>query len=210
MEKRDSSADQGSLQTALAEREQLIADSLSRERALVEDSMSGLAERTAWWEDLITETRRGAYLTQLTSYQSMTRSMAGLLGGTIRDQAKLMIPFEIAEATKEFARFLGTRDPAALASSLKHALAAKQYAAAAKAGSQSGSSGQGGGGGLGGGGRGAATAEGKAQEESERRTRLIVNVGRQVGIVDTYEFARMLIAAINENIRDDVVLEVQT
>jgi hypothetical protein len=37
-----------------------------------------------------------------------------------------------------------------------------------------------------------------------------VNVGRQVGIVDTYEFARTIIDAINENIKDDVILEVQS
>ena len=37
---------------------------------------------------------------------------------------------------------------------------------------------------------------------------MIVNVGRQVGLIDTYEFTRGLIEAINENIGDDVVLEV--
>jgi len=135
--------------------------------------------------------------------------MAGLLGGSIRDQAKVMVPFEIAEATKEFARFLGTKDPAALASSLKHALAASQYAAAAKA---SAGATAGGGGSAGPGGQGAGSAPGTQGREDEpsHHTRLIVNVGRQVGIVDTYEFARTLIDAINENIKDDVILEVQS
>jgi hypothetical protein len=47
-----------------------------------------------------------------------------------------------------------------------------------------------------------------AGDDGSRHTRVIVNVGRQVGMVDTYEFARNLIDALNENLRDDVILEV--
>jgi hypothetical protein len=199
--------DNSALAAALAQREQMIADSLERERSLVEESLSQTAERTQWWDNMVTETRSGAWGMQLKSYQSMSRSMAGLLGGSIRDQAKLMVPFEIAEATKEFARFLGTKDPSALASSLKHALAARQYAAAAKA-----SAGAASGGGSAGGGASPTAKPGAQgnQDEQSRHARVIVNVGRQVGIVDTYEFARTIIDAINENIKDDVILEVQS
>jgi hypothetical protein len=199
--------DNTALASSLAERERMIADSLERERSLVEESLAETAERTRWWDNLVAETRSAAWTTQLKSYQSMSRSLAGLLGGSIRDQAKVMVPFEIAEATKEFARFLGTKDPSALASSLKHALAAKQYASAAKASAATSS-----GGGAAAGGAAAGQAPGTPGREAEpsHHTRLIVNVGRQVGIVDTYEFARTLIDAINENIKDDVILEVQS
>jgi hypothetical protein len=198
--------DNTALASALSQREQIIADSLGRERSLIEESLSQTAERTQWWDNMVAQTRAGAWGMQLKSFQSMSRSMAGLLGGSIRDQAKVMVPFEIAEATKEFARFLGTKDPSALASSLKHALAARQYAAAAKA-----SAGAASGGGSGGGGAPAAKpgAQGRPDEKSSH-ARVIVNVGRQVGIVDTYEFARTIIDAINENIKDDVILEVQS
>jgi hypothetical protein len=191
-----------SLAGLLADRRDLISTSLADESALVDQALADRAARTVWWESMITDNRRATDTAQLTSYGTMARSMAGLLGGSIRDQAKIMMPFEIAEATREFARFLSTRDPAALASSLKHALAAKQYAAAAKSG---------GGGESGGGGAPpsapAASQPGAANEPS-RQSRVIVNVGRQIGLVDTYEFARNLIDAINENLRDDVVLEV--
>jgi len=197
--------DISALQSALEQRQQLIADYTARERELVEASFSEMAERVQCWEGMITELRQNAHAQQLTSYKSLARSMGPLLGASIRDQAKVMIPFEIAESTKEFARFLGTKDPSALASSLKHALSARQYASAAKVGGASG-----GGGAARSGGGSAGPAGHSGGSEPSRHARVIVNVGRQVGVVDTYEFARTLIDAINENVGDDVVLEVSS
>lgn len=193
--------DTRNLEESLAERERLTSEFLKREQELCDRAGAERAERQAWWDGLVTQNRRESFSAQLGSYQSLTRSMGALLGASIAEQAKLMIPFEVAEATKEFARFLGSGDPAALASSLRHTLAARQYAAAAKTG---------GGGGHGGGGGGGGGDKRKTEAaDSDRKTaRVVVNVGRQVGMVDTYEFARGLIEAINENLADDVVLEV--
>lgn len=204
VEKTSTTFDNSALASALAEREQLLGESLAREQALLEQSFSDQAERTQAWEQTITDLKLSAQGDQLASYQSMANSLAGLLGGSIRDQAKVMVPFEIAEATREFARFLGTHDPTALAASLKHALAARQYAAAAKAGHPGGGESGGGGAGSGAGLKPAA----QLKEEEKRHARVVVNVGRRIGVVDTYEFARTLIDAINENLSDDVVLEV--
>ena len=190
------------LSNMLEERRRLFEDQLLWEREALEQSYTEMAERTQWWEGMITELRVSANAQQLSSYRSLAGSMSNLLGGSIRQQAKLMVPFEIAESTKEFARFLGTKDPSALASSLKHALAARQYAAAAK-------SSAGGSASVGGAASGApAATAAQGEEKPSRQARVIVNVDRQVGVVDTYEFARTLIDAINENVSDDVVLEV--
>jgi hypothetical protein len=202
-DEKTSGVELASLQSLLEERQSMMAAAFTQEIALADQAMADKATRLAWWEGMITDNRRSAEGAQLSSYSTMAKSLAGLLGGSIRDQAKIMVPFEIAEATREFGRFLSTRDPGALASSLKHALAAKQYAAAAK-------SGGGAEGSAGGGSASPPAASGSAAGNAEpsRQTRVIVNVGRQVGLVDTYEFARNLIDAINENMRDDVILEV--
>lgn len=192
--------DNRTLQETLLERERQMASHLAREREMVERSLAGRAERVRWWENMVANIKQSAHAEQLNSYRNLAGAMAGLLGTSIKDQAKIMIPFEVAEASKEFARFLGTGDPSALASSLKHTLAAKQYATAAKAASPSGAK-------SGGAGGGPAKSQGRPESE-EKKSRVVVNVGRQVGMVDTYEFARNLIEAINENIADDVVLEV--
>jgi len=192
--------DTKSYEDQLAERERISAEYLRREIDLTDRAGAERAERSAWWEDLVTKNRRESFGAQLSSYQSIAKSMATLLGASISEQAKVMVPFEIAEATKEFARFLGSGDPAALASSLRHTLAARQYAAAAKSGGGGGSGGAGGGGGE------KRRAEPAAPDR--KQARVVVNVGRQVGLVDTYEFARSLIESINENLSDDVILEV--
>lgn len=204
---KDQRIDTSALEAALEERQRLLEDYHTREFEFLEQTNSERAERVSWWEGVVSETRKNAYAQQLGSYKSLAGSMSSLLGASVTNQAKVMIPFEIAEATKEFARFLGTRDPRALASSLKHALAAKQYASAAKSGGASSGSGGGGAPGGMGGAKPAANEEPEAQK-ARRNARVIINVGRKVGVVDTYEFARTMIDAINENISDDVVLEV--
>jgi hypothetical protein len=198
--------DNSGVRAALSDRRSIINDYLASEKELLENSYLEKSERTKWWESTITDTRKNAWRSQMSSFKSLAGSMAGLLGSSIKDQAKIMVPFEVAEATKEFARFLGTKDPSALASSLKHTLAAKQYAAAAKSG---------GAGSTGGGGPSGTGPSNKAPVEqgTEKRTgtaRVVVNMDRQVAMVDTYEFARNLIDAINENISDDVFLEVSS
>jgi hypothetical protein len=89
--------------------------------------------------------------------------MGKLFGLGVREQSLLMIPFEIAEGVKEFAKFLGTGDPMALASSVQHGLAAALYAKAA--GTAGGGGGNAGGGGGGGGGAAAKTQAPVVQPE---------------------------------------------
>lgn len=198
--------DNGALREALEERRQLLAYHFSSESEMVEQALSERSQQVKWWEDTITRTRKDSWAQQLSSYHSLAGSLAGLLGASVKEQAKVMVPFEVAEATKEFARFIGSKDPSALASSLKHTLAAKQYAAVAKAGSAGSASG-GRAGGTGGE-RQDGVASSREEEARSRQARVIVNVGRKVGVVDTYDFARTIIDAINENIRDEVILEV--
>jgi hypothetical protein len=183
----------------MEERLGILAGGLAQEQELIDRSMAERSERMRWWEEMVSQNTAATSSKNLAAYQSVARSMAALLGGSIKDQAAIMVPFEIAESTQDFARFLGSGDPSALAASLQHALAAKQYATVAKTGG-------GGGGGHGGGGGGKREEAAPAPER--KATRVIVNVGRGVGVIDTYEFARGLIGAINENLRDDVVLEV--
>jgi hypothetical protein len=189
----------------MEERLGILAGGLAQEQELIDRSMAERAERMRWWEEMVSRNTAATSSKNLAAYQSVARSMAALLGGSIKDQAAIMVPFEIAESAQDFAKFLGSGDPTALAASLQHALAAKQYAAVAKTG-VGGGGGGGGGGGHGGGGGG--KREEAAPVPERKATRVIVNVGRGVGVIDTYEFARGLIGAINENLSDDVVLEV--
>jgi len=191
----------GVLRGEMEERLGILAGGLAQEQELIDRSMAERAERMRWWEEMVSQNTAATSSKNLAAYQSVARSMAALLGGSIKDQAAIMVPFEIAESAQDFAKFLGSGDPTALAASLQHALAAKQYATVAKTGVAGG-----GGGGHGGGGGGKREEAAPAPER--KPTRVIVNVGRGVGVIDTYEFARGLIGAINENLSDDVVLEV--
>ncbi len=195
-------SDMEALREMMDERAALLEQYLGSEREKLETSYSDKAGTVSRWESLISDLRQSSWSEQLSSYGKLAGSMATLLGGSVKDQAKVMIPFEIAEATKEFARFLGTKDPTALASSLKHALAAQQYAKAAKSGGGSVAGYR-----TGGQGSAAETAPSNSDPET-RQTRVVVDVGRNVGLIDTYDFARELIDAINENLSDDVILEV--
>jgi len=157
------------LEEELEAREQMLQDYAERERDHLAQTSEERAEKTIYWENLITQTKTQSQSLQVKSYASSAKIMAQFLGMGIREQALVMIPFEIAEATKEFARFLGTGDPMALASSLQHALAVKQYAEAASAG--------GGGHGGGGGGAGGVSrppAAPQAEEEPARTGRIII------------------------------------
>ena len=204
MNETDRPYDLSALAASFEERERLLAEHLARERELREQAAEERAERTRFWAELTSDLQQNAWSSQLGAFKSMAGSMAGLLGSSIKEQAKIMVPFELAEATREFARFLGSRDPGALASSLRHALAARQYAAVAKSAAGGAPSG----GGSAGGGRGGPAARAGDSEPSRGSARVIVNVGHQTALVDTYEFARTLIDAINENLDDDVILEV--
>jgi hypothetical protein len=161
------------LEEALQARESLVQDYADRENSIVAQASAERAQQTIYWENLITQTTLQAQSLQVKSYAASAKSMAAALGAGIRDQALLMIPFEVAEATKEFARFLSTGDPLALAASLQHALAVKQYAEAAGAGGKSG-----GGGGGGGGGAKAAGPE-SATTEPQRTGTIIIEGARR-------------------------------
>jgi len=159
------------LEEALQARESLIQDYADRENSILARANAERAQQTIYWENLITQTTLQAQSLQLKSYAASAKSMAKSLGEGIRAQALVMIPFEVAEATKEFARFLSTGDPLALASSLQHALAVKQYAEAAGAGGKSG------GGGGGGGGGGAKAPKPESATTEPQRTGMIIIEG---------------------------------
>jgi len=137
---------------------------------------------------------------EISAYQSAAGSMAKFLGAGIKEQALIMIPFEIAEATKEMADFLATKDPSHLAASLKHALAVKQYADAAKTSASGGGAGSGSGGGS-----STPTAE-PGRERIDRRARVVVNVGDGV-VINPKEFTRQLVDGLNEAYNDNVIIE---
>jgi hypothetical protein len=198
-----------SLEETLQAREMLISEYAEREKAILDQSSEDRAQKTAFWENLITETKINAQRSQVTSYQSTAKSLAKLLGIGIKDQAMVMIPFEIAEATKEMAQFLATKDPTHLAASLKHTLAVSQYAAAAKTGA-----------GAGGGAAGMSASAPRdrseglsetegAPEESRHRATVVVNVGEGV-VTHPKEFARQLIDGLNEAYHDDVYIDFAT
>jgi sugar (pentulose or hexulose) kinase len=138
-------------------------------------------------------------MAELKAYQSSVSSVAKLVGAGIKEQALIMIPFEIAEATKEMADFFATKDPSHLAASLKHALAVKQYADAAKTSAPSSS------GGASGGSASAPSAE-PERGQPEHHARVVVNVGDGV-VINPKEFTRQLVEGLNEAYRDNVRIE---
>jgi len=191
------------------------------ELGIFNDGDARIATVSAYWEKTISDIKYKNAMQRLATAKSIAGSLGKLFGLGVQDQAKVMIPFEIAEATKEFARFLGTRDPAALASSLKHALAAKQYGEAASSAGKS----------TGAGGIGAIAAPpaaaaapagppaaalppaapipGAAPETEAEKGKTFITVNVAPGVeLDRYAFARDLVGVINENTADDVVLDV--
>ncbi len=194
-----------SLEETLQAREMLIREHMEREKDLLEQSSGERAERTAFWENMITETKLNAQRAQVSSYQSTAQSLSKLLGIGIREQAMIMIPFEIAEATKEMAQFLATKDPSHLAASLKHTLAVSQYAAAAKTSAGAGASAAGAGSeSAGRGSRG--SPETQTSERGQKHATVVVNVGEGV-VTHPKEFARQMIEGLNEAYHDDVHIE---
>jgi len=171
------------------------------ELEIISESLEQRHELESQFAELTRKTKEENLLAELKAYQSASGSMAKLLGLGIKQQAMVMIPFEIAEATKEMAKFFGTRNPSHLASSLRHALAAKQYAEAAK------SSAKGAGGGAGAGVGTRIGAEKPAEEKPAPKTAtIVVNVGDGI-ILNPKEFVRNIIDGINEAYRDNVKLE---
>jgi len=90
-----------------------------------------------------TEAEEVAARARKEAWKDSALSGAELMIDDLEQLAKVKAGFEIAEGTKEMALFLGTRDPAHLASSLQHFVAAKRYLKSAEGGSSgSGSSGK--------------------------------------------------------------------
>jgi len=151
------------------------------------------------FSELVQKTKQESRLSEINAYKSSAQTLGKLLGLGIKQMAMVMIPFEIAEATKEMANFLATRDPSHLAASLKHALAVKQYAQAAKTSKSVSTS-------AGALGRTAPRVP-RAQEKALRqKAHIVVNVGDGV-VVHPKEFARQIIEGLNEAYRDNVVIE---
>jgi len=170
------------------------------ELGIISESLEQRHQLESQFAELTRKTKEENLLLELKAYQSASGTMAKLLGLGIKQQAMIMIPFEIAEATKEMGKFLGTRDPRHLAASLKHALAVKQYAEVAKTSSK----GAGAGAGTTGAGAGAEKAE--AEKPVSKTATVVVNVGDGV-VLNPKEFVRQLIDGLNEAYRDNVKLE---
>lgn len=195
-----------SLEESLKAREILISEYSDRENAILDRTSEERAQKTAFWENLITETKAGAQRSQVSSYQSTAKTLGKLLGMGIKEQAMVMIPFEIAEATKEMAQFLATKDPTHLAASLKHTLAVGQYAAAAKSGAGAGVSSAGAAGAASSTRQEIPSQEKEQTQETGRAATVVVNVGEGV-VTHPKEFARQIIDGLNEAYRDDVHIE---
>ena len=195
-----------SLEETLQAREILIRDYMEKEKSMLDQSSQERAEKAAFWENLITETKVSAQRAQVSSYQSTAKTIARFLGIGIKEQAMLMIPFEVAEATKEMALFLATKDPSHLAASLKHTLAVSQYAAAAKTSAGAGASSAGSGSSAARAGAGGSPENKGASERDRRHATVVVNVGDGV-VTHPKEFARQMIDGLNEAYQDDVHIE---
>ena len=136
---------------------------------------------------------------EINAYKSSAKTVGKLLGLGIKEMALVMIPFEIAEATKEMANFFATKNPTHLAASLKHALAVKQYAQAAKTSKSASVS---------------SALPARAPEkpatatvqQPQHRATVVVNVGDGV-VVHPKEFVRQIIEGLNEAYKDNVVIE---
>jgi hypothetical protein len=175
------------------------------ELAVIADAEARRYEIEKQYAELTSRLKQNSLAAELKAYQSAAGSMAKLLGLGIKEQAMVMIPFEIAEATMEMGKFLATKDPSHLAASLKHALAVKQYADAAKtsASADSGSSGAE----AGKGSTGAGTSSsGSENIKPPSTSTVIVNIGDGV-VTDPKSFARQLIEGLNEAYRDNVNIE---
>lgn len=157
--------------------------------------------------ELTRRVKEESLVSEITAMKSAAGSMAKILGTGIKEQAMIMIPFELAEATKNLGMFLSSKDPSFLLASLKHALAVKQYADAAKSSASAGGSG----GGVGG--AGVAGNAGQLASESQqgavaapKNARVVVNIGDGV-ITEPKEFVRQLVQGLNEAYRDNVDVE---
>ncbi len=171
-----------------------------RELEIVREAEARRHQLEAQYSELTRKVKQQDLAAEMTAFKSAAGSMAKSLGLGIKQQAMIMIPFEIAEATKEMAAFFSTKDPTHLAASLKHMLAVKQYADAAKTSASGGSSGSAGAG-------SAPAAPGPEQKERvDHRARVVVNVGDGV-VVNPKEFTRKLVEGLNEAYRDNVKIE---
>jgi hypothetical protein len=158
------------LEEALQARESLVQDYADQTTEILNRAGEEQAAQVVYFQNLMANAVTSGQAAQLKSYQSCSQSAAKLLGLGIKEQALIMAPFEIAESVKEFAKFLSTGDPMALASSAEHALAAALYIKAAGA-----AGGGGGGSGGGGGGAGAKSQTGtSAPQEPERTGKIII------------------------------------
>jgi len=155
--------------------------------------------------ELTRRTKEDSLVSEVTAMKSAAGSMAKILGAGIKEQAMIMIPFELAQATKDMAMFLSTKDPSFLLASLKHALAIKQYADAAKSSASAGGGGGAGGSGVGGAGPLAAGRQPEAVP-APKNARVVVNMGEGV-ITQPKEFVRQLVQGLNEAYRDNVDVE---
>ena len=155
--------------------------------------------------ELTRRSKEDSLVSEVNAMKSASGSMAKVLGAGIKEQAMIMIPFELAEATKDMGMFLSTKDPSFLLASLKHALAIKQYADAAKSSASAG--GGGGAGGASGGGAGPLGTGPQAEAiPALKSARVVVSMGDGV-ITQPKEFVRQLVQGLNEAYRDNVDVE---
>jgi hypothetical protein len=154
--------------------------------------------------ELTRRSKEDSLVSEITAMKSASGTMAKTLGSGIKEQAMLMIPFELAEATKDMGMFLSTKDPSYLLASLKHALAIKQYADAAK--SSAPSAGGASAGGAGGNSDARLSAPKAEAAPPNRNSSIVVNMGDGV-ITQPKEFVRQLVSGLNEAYQDNVDVE---
>jgi len=171
------------------------------ELSIIAEAETRRYQLEAQFAELTGRVKRDALVSEITAYQSAAGSVAKLVGAGIKEQALIMIPFEIAEATKEMGNFIATKDPSHLAASLKHVLAVKQYADAAKTSHHSAGSE-----GHGAGDLATGTASRTENAPPNHAAQVVVNVGEGI-IVQPKEFVRQLIDGLNEAYKDNVKIE---
>ena len=169
------------------------------EDQLEEIRMSGIAsqEEIAALERQIFQDRIAAYGENLGAYSSIAQSMGKLTNMANKDLAKVMIPLELAQAASKWAEGTWPPNPAAIAASFQHLVAAKSWADLAKAGSgKTSKSGKGAGGNNRNRDRNRIPGEGTATAE-RGKGKAIVNVKEGV-VTDTTAFAKGLLEQLTD------------
>jgi len=144
-------ADYQSYLAGLSEDQRAKADAMHWEEQITEAHNRRMAKiegdqlkKTVEAEKKTAKAKKESAKAQREALKSSTQSAANLLGVGLREQAAIMIPWEIADAASDFADFLTTKDATLLASSLANLEAAQSWGEATKSAKSGGGGGGGG------------------------------------------------------------------